>query len=90
MLKTKNVIKNLKTIHIFLKSVTIQKQAKEVFYKKDALKNFAKFTGKHLYKSLFFNKGCMPKACDVIEKRDSSRDVFLWVLQNFQENISSF
>ena len=28
----------------------------EVFCKKDALRNFAKFTGKHLCKSLFFNK----------------------------------
>ena len=28
----------------------------EVFCKKDILKNFAKFTGKHLCKSLFFNK----------------------------------
>ena len=28
----------------------------EVFCKKGVLKNFAKFTGKHLYRSLFFNK----------------------------------
>ena len=28
----------------------------EVFYKKGVLRNFAKFTGKHLYQSLFFNK----------------------------------
>ena len=28
----------------------------EVFYKKDVLKNFAKFTGKHLCQGLFFNK----------------------------------
>ena len=28
----------------------------EVFYKKGAPKNFAKFTGKHLHQSLFFNK----------------------------------
>ena len=27
----------------------------EVFCKKDVLRNFAKFTGKHLCKSLFFN-----------------------------------
>ena len=27
-----------------------------MFYKKAVLKNFAKFTGKHLYQSLFFNK----------------------------------
>ena len=28
----------------------------EVFCKKDVLRNFAKFTGKYLYQSLFFNK----------------------------------
>ena len=28
----------------------------DVFCKKDVLKNFAKFTGKHLCQSLFFNK----------------------------------
>ena len=28
----------------------------EVFCKKSVLRNFAKFTGKHLYQSLFFNK----------------------------------
>ena len=28
----------------------------ETFCKKGVLKNFAKFTGKHLYRSLFFNK----------------------------------
>ena len=35
---------------------TVQKQPPEVFYKKDALRNFAKFTGKHLCQSLFLNK----------------------------------
>ena len=28
----------------------------EVFCKKGVLENFTKFTGKHLYQSLFFNK----------------------------------
>ena len=28
----------------------------EVFCRKDAFRNFAKFTGKHLYQGLFFNK----------------------------------
>ena len=38
----------------------------EVFWKKGVLRNFAKFTGKHLCQSLFFNKvaglrpGCFP------------------------------
>ena len=35
----------------------VQKQLPEVFYKNVVLKNSAKFTGKHLCQSLFFNKG---------------------------------
>ena len=34
----------------------MQNQPPEVFYIKGVLKNFAKFTGKHLFQSLFFNK----------------------------------
>ena len=34
-----------------------QKQPTEVFYKKGALRNFTKFTGKHLRQSPVFNKG---------------------------------
>ena len=33
----------------------IQKQTPDVFYKKVVLRNFTKFTGKHLCQSLFFN-----------------------------------
>ena len=48
----------------------------EVFYKKRVLRNFTKFTGKHLRQSLFFNKVAgfqswgltRPKACNVIKK----------------------
>ena len=46
------------------------KQPSEVFCKKDILRNFSKFTGKHPYQRLFFNKVA---------------SVFLWILQNFQE-----
>ena len=38
-----------------------QKHPPEVFYKKDVLKNFTKFTGKHLYRGLFFNKVVGPR-----------------------------
>ena len=34
----------------------VQKQPPEVFCKKGVLRNLAKFTGKHLCQSLFFNK----------------------------------
>ena len=43
----------------------------QVFCKKGVLKNFAKFKGKHVCQSLFFNKvaGLRPKACNFITKR---------------------
>ena len=36
--------------------------------RKGILRNFAKFTGKHLYQSLF-QEGCGPEACNFIKKR---------------------
>ena len=36
--------------------LVLQKQPPKVFCKKGVLRNFAKFTGKHLCQSLFFNK----------------------------------
>ena len=39
----------------------------EVFCKKGVLRNFAKFTGKHLRQSLFFNQ--VASACNFIKKR---------------------
>ena len=47
-----------------------------VFCEKGVLRNFAKFTGKHLCQSLFFNKvtGLRPAT---LLKRDSSTSVFL-------------
>ena len=40
----------------FRSNSKLQKRPPEVFYKKGVNKNFAQFTGKHLYQSLFFNK----------------------------------
>ena len=40
----------------FMKFVVSRKSLDNVFCKKDVLKNFAKFTGKHLYQCLFLNK----------------------------------
>ena len=41
----------------------------EVFCKKGALRNFAKFTGKHLCQTLFFNTVAgLPKSCNLIKK----------------------
>ena len=41
----------------------VQKQPPEVFFKKDVLKNFANFTGKHPCRGLFFNNVTGLKAC---------------------------
>ena len=45
----------------------------ELFYKIGALKNFAKFSGKHLWQSLFFNK--VAETCNFI-KKDTLAQVF--------------
>ena len=51
---------------------------------KGVLKHFAKFKGKHLCQSLFFNKVV---GLQRYLKRDSSRGVFLWIFQIFQEHL---
>ena len=43
-------------LRIFSHSLKKQKQPPEMFYKKGVLKNFAKFTGKHLCDSFLFNR----------------------------------
>ena len=55
----------------------------EVFWKNGVLKNFAKFTRKHLCQSLFFNKVAGLQACKFTLKNDSGTGLFLWILQNF-------
>ena len=54
----------------------------EVFNKKGFLKNFSKFTAKHLYQSLFFNKvtGLRPAT---LFKKDCGAGFSLWILRNF-------
>ena len=58
----------------------------EVFCKKGALRNFAKFTEKHLCRSLVFNKiaGLRPAT---LLKRGSGTGVFLRILRNFEEHL---
>ena len=48
----------------------------ELFCKKGVLKNFAKFTGKHLCQSLFFDKAAGLRSATLL-KKDSGRGVFL-------------
>ena len=49
----------------------------EVFCKKDALRNFAKFTGKHLCQNLFFIKVAGLSPATLLKKRDSGTGAFL-------------
>ena len=46
-----------------------QKKPPEVFYKKGALKNFLKFTGKHLCRSIFSNKVAGLRPDTLLKKR---------------------
>ena len=54
---------------IAIVKTTTQKQPPEVFYKKGVLKNFTKFTGKHLCQSLFFNKVAGLRPATLLKKR---------------------
>ena len=45
-----------RTIQFIHEGCALQKQLPEVFCKKSVLRNFAKFTGKNLCRSLFLNK----------------------------------
>ena len=57
---------------------TLQKQPPELFCEKGVLRNFTKFTGKHLHQSLFFKKEAMVHVlscefCKISENTFSSR-----------------
>ena len=54
----------------------------EMFCKKCALKNSAKFTGKHLCCSLYFGT-----VVGLRYKRQSDAGVLLWILQTFYEHL---
>ena len=55
----------------FFYILLFQKQLPEVFYKKLVLKQFSKFTGKHLHGSFFFNKLADLRPAALL-KRDSN------------------
>ena len=65
-----NVTKQLQDI--FLKNGVLEFSRSRrlvVFCKKGILENFAKFTGKHLYQSLFFNKVADPRPATFLKKK---------------------
>ena len=53
-----------------------QKQPKELLFKEIVLRNFVKFTGKHLRQSFFLNK-VADLILATLLKRDSGTGVFL-------------
>ena len=55
-------------LNLSQKSKIYKKQPPEVFNKKGVLRNFAKFTGKHLCQSLFFIKVAVVYVCIFIKK----------------------
>ena len=59
----------------------------EVLWKKGVFKNFAKFKGKQLCWSLFFEKVEGLKRATLYWKRDSIIGVFLWILWNFYKDL---
>ena len=59
---------------------TRQKQPPEVFRKIGVLRNFAKFTGKHLCQSLFFNKVVGLRPATLLKRK------LLEISQNSQQN----
>ena len=56
-------------IHHLILHKIIRSSRPEVFCKKGVLKNFAKFTGKQLRHSLFFNKVAVLRAATLLKKR---------------------
>ena len=58
----------------------------DVFCEKSVLRNFAKFTGKHLCQGLFLIK-LQTWGLQLYLIRDSGTGVFLWILRNFSEQL---
>ena len=63
----------------------------EVFYKKGILTSFAKVTGKHLYRNLFFliklqagDLHLWLETPNFFKKRDCDTSIFLQILRNFR------
>ena len=73
---------------LLLCQVHVRSSRQEVFCKKSVLRNFAKFTGKHLCHSLFFKKEVLAEvlSCEFseISKNTFSYRHLRWLLRAFQ------
>ena len=81
--KTKVKIKTLEWYQWYSSAAfTVRGSHQRCSVRKYVLRDVAKFTGKHLCQSLFFDKDAV-EACNFIKKRDFGTVVFLWILRNF-------
>ena len=80
----KNLINNLNSIS------NGKSSRPEVFCQKSILRNFVKFTGKHLFQSLFFNKVAALRPATLFKKRQTlahCTSFFLWILWDFSDQL---
>ena len=68
-LKNKHYFKVISIRLLFFINPFRQKQSSEVFCKKGVFRSFIKFTGKHLWQSLFFNKVAHLRPATLLKKR---------------------
>ena len=71
MIRRKKLLKAIIKSNLDCNGISKQKQSLEVFCKIGALRNFAKFTGKHLCQSIFFNKVAGLRLETLFLKKDS-------------------
>ena len=81
----KDLFKAFSFTKIWQKIPFVQKPS-EVLLKKEFLKNFTKFKGKHLCWSLFFKKDSGLRPATLLKKRLQQK-FFLWILWSFQEHL---
>ena len=95
--KTTSIIIPVTSMQVNLRSSLL-----EVFCKKDVLRNFTKFTGKHLFQNLLFNKAaglrhatllkkrlwhrCFPMNFTKLQRKPFLTELFRWQLLNFLRN----
>ena len=83
-----SLVRRLGRIHVpcssLLSVFSFRSSPSHMFYKIGVLKNFVKFTVKHLCWNLFFSKAW---GLQLYQKRGSNTDVFYWILRNFKEHL---
>ena len=91
ILQTLEIVRCRTSRKLIERSLFLRSSRPNVFCKKGVFRQFAKFTGKHLCQSLFFNKvaGLRPKACNFI-KKESLAQVFSCEFCEISKNTFSY